>query len=252
VSPGSDLSAPGGAAEKPRRGRPPTVGESATLKSAEALGPEQSLTRVDSAARLTFAAVAGSAGLITALGFTETARNVIREGPGLWGIPFAAIALICALLLAGYAIMPRLSSVSLESPSELDRYFRRQIVGRGGAAIVSVVFLTAGALLVVFGDERESSRKVDITLSTSRDLAGARSVVASAVAERLRPGDRMVMDVRIGRRTAPVCSAAHLVARPGRVRLSCGATAGKGGEVLVEYRVRRGKNAFASGSLAGK
>jgi hypothetical protein len=132
-------------------GKPPAPEDKADFAASANLAPDKSLQRVQELAKFVFSSVAVVGTLLTGLGLFTDLGDVLENSailPLPWGeVPVAVAALGLSLFFASVALWPKMSSVDLSRPKEVNGWYRRQIRRRGVAMIASL-FLFSGAILV--------------------------------------------------------------------------------------------------------
>jgi hypothetical protein len=222
----------------PRRGRTPTELEKTMLDTAaDDLSPAASLSRVESAAKLVFAAVAGTAGLLTALGLNADVRTALLERSRIWELPWPAAALVLSLVLGGLALVPSLRRLNLNSPSEIASFYDRAIRLRGSLVVSSLLLLAIGSLgaaAAVLGRQSELPQ-----LATVEQTTGQRtSIRTSARVDELPRGGSLTLVLRSRAEGETLCRATETGGAPNAAAVECSATVPRGEAVTVTATLR--------------
>lgn len=173
----------------PRRGRPVTDAERRWLEQADRdLSAAASLARIETTARLAFAAVVGATGLLTTLGLTTSARMHLLEDPAVLGLSWPVALLLVSLLLSGCAIVPSLRVIELSSPSAVADFYRAAILRRGALVLAALLLLATGLTAAVAAVVEPTHTAPQLTTTASTNGAVLQvSATASAMNLRGRP-----------------------------------------------------------------
>ena len=129
-------------------GRPPTPAQKAAFAAAANLAPEKSLLRIQELAKFVFSNVAVIGTLLAGLGlFTDLGGVLLAP---FEDVPLPVAALGMSLFCASLAIWPKMSGVDPSLLSEVEGWYRRQIVRRGSWMILSLAFFSAAILVATF------------------------------------------------------------------------------------------------------
>lgn len=166
-------------------GKPPGPADKADFAASANLAPDKSLTRVQESAKFVFSSVAVVGTLLTGLGLFTDLGDVLENSlvlPLPWGeVPVAVAALGLSLFFASVALWPKISSVDLSRPAEVNRWYRQQIIRRGVSMILSLGLFSLAILVATFTgtDATEDPEKPSISASwTGLDDEAAVSVSA--------------------------------------------------------------------------
>jgi hypothetical protein len=128
-------------------GKPPGPDDKADFAAAANLAPDKSLLRIQELAKFVFSNVAVIGTLLTGLGLFTDLGDVLENSIKIGDVPLPVAALGTSLFCASLALWPKISSVDLSRPKEVNRWYRQQIVRRGLWMTLSLT-LFSGAILV--------------------------------------------------------------------------------------------------------
>ncbi len=135
-------------------GRPPTPAQKAAFAAAANLAPEKSLLRIQELAKFVFSNVAVIGTLLAGLGLFTDLGGVLENSWKLPApfedVPLPVAALGLSLFCASLAIWPKMSGVDPSLLSEVEGWYRQQIVRRGSWMILSLAFFSAAILVATF------------------------------------------------------------------------------------------------------
>jgi hypothetical protein len=182
-------------------GKPPGPDDKADFAAAANLAPDKSLLRIQESAKFVFANVAVIGTLLTGLGLFTDLGDVLENSAIVslpWGdVPVPVLALGLSLFCASVALWPKMSSVELARPDEVNRWYRQQIFRRGLWMIASLALFSSAILVATLTGISSIDEPEKPSISASWTGIGEEAAIKVSVEAEKVPHDwTMITSVR--------------------------------------------------------